>query len=169
MKRLLRNYITDAVLLILLGLVLLFKPGGTLEFFCKILGIVLLVLGAVKALQFFITKDKANKSILSLLVGAVQGIFGIWLLANPGFFISFVPTVAGVVIAYGAIISIMQAIKAKKAGASDATLAIICSVVTLMLAIIVILHPAAISAMMIQLIGVSLIIEGVTLLIALSR
>ena len=36
MKKLMRNYIADAVLLILLGLVLLFKPGGTLEFFCKL-------------------------------------------------------------------------------------------------------------------------------------
>ena len=169
MKKLIRNYITDAVLLILLGLILLFKPGGTLDFFCKILGIVLLVLGAVKALQFFITKDKSNKRVPSLLVGAIQVIFGIWLLANPGFFISFLPTVAGVVIAYGAIISIIQAIKAKKAGASGATLAIICSAITLLLAIIVILHPVAISAIMIQLIGMSLIVEGITLLVALSR
>ena len=169
MKKIIKNYITDAVLLILLGLILLIKPGATLEVSCRIIGAVLLVLGAVKLLQFFLTKDKKNRSIPSLIIGVVQILLGICLLASPGFFISFVPTVAAIVIAYGAIVSLIQAIRAKKHGAKGSVAAIVLALITLALAVIVILHPAAFSAIIMQIIGVSLIVEGVTLIISLSR
>ena len=169
MKRYLKNYLLDAVLLIILGLYLLLKPGNTLTLFFRLLGLMLLIVGTVKTIRFFREKKRSMQDTVALIIGAIQLIFGLWLMISPGFLIRFVPIVAGIVIVYGALISLIQAIRAKQNGVSGATLALIFSVVTLVMGVLVVLHPAGIAAIIVQFIGVSLIAEGVTILLALSR
>ena len=94
---------------------------------------------------------------------------GIWLLVSPGFFIGFFPFVAGLVIAYGAVISLIEAISLRRLQVSGAGAATVMSLITLAMALVVIMHPAMITEIIVQVIGVALVVEGATLLLSLSR
>ena len=169
MKKILKNYAADAVLLIILGIILLIWPGQTLEVSCRIIGTALLLIGAVKIAQYFLDKNGDGRSLPDLLVGIVLALLGLWLIVNPAFFIGIVPYVTAVVIAYGAVISLVNAIRKKKENAPGSTAAIILAAVTLLLAVVVMLHPQVFSRIIVQLIGISLLVEGVTLIVAMSR
>ena len=169
MKQLLKNYITEAVLLIILGFILLLWPGATLEICCRIIGAVLLLIGVVKILQFALIKDGENHTFVSLAIGIVLAALGLWLLIYPSFFIGLFPFLAAVIIAAGAILSLIKTLKHKDGGSTQRIVSIILSIITLILAVIVILHPTVIASIILQFIGVSLIVEGITLLVSLSR
>ena len=96
----LRNYIVDAVALIVLGLVLAIWPEYTLETIFKWIGVGLIVLGAIKAVSFFTKKE--NRSVVGLLVGLVQIAVGVFFVARPAFLVAFFPTVAAIVLVDGA-------------------------------------------------------------------
>ena len=168
-KTMFKNYIVDAVLLLAIGLFLLIHPSSTLNFLCTVFGVILLLMGVVKVLTYILAKDPQEKSVLSLIVAALQLIFGIWLLVKPEFFIAIFPIVAGLLIGYGAVVGLYETMQFKKLKLSGLTGLLVLSLVTLALAILVILHPTAIANIIIQVIGISMIVEGATLLIVMSK
>lgn len=169
MKAILRHYLVDAVLLIGAGIFLVLRPASTLAFSFQALGVLLMVLGAVKVLQYFLEREPEFRNSAALGIGILQLAAGIFLFANPAVLIGFFPFVVGLVICYGALLSLIQGIRAMRLGVPGAGLAIGCALVTLLMAVVVILHPEVISEILVQFTGVSLIAEGITILIALSR
>ena len=167
MRSILRNYIVDAILLILLGIFMLIRPFQAMEIVIRLVGVVLLIMGATKVVLFFRYREEG--SVWSLLVGIVQIIAGIVLLARPGQFVGIYTLSWGIIIAYGAVVSLVELIRVRKYDVSLYTPAICLALVTLVLAVIVILHPAFIAAYITQLIGISVIVEGVSLLLAVTR
>ena len=167
MKKLLKDYVFDALLLIIIGLVFLLWPTKTMELFCRVIGIVLMVMGVIGILEFSLRKE--DRSAWSLILGILQFGIGLWLLVHPKFFINFIPYVAGVLVAVGAIIALIHAIRAATAGSAGAIVAIILATITLILALLVVFNPGFIAKAAMVWIGISLIVEGVTLLVSLSR
>ena len=84
-------------------------------------------------------------------------------LLKPDIFVGIFPFVAGIFIGYGALVSLVEAIKKR------AAVPIILSLVVFALAVLVILRPAFISKILIQVIGVSMIIGGVAILMAVKK
>lgn len=169
MKRIpavLRNYIVDAVALIVFGLVLLIWPDYTLETIFKWIGIGLIVLGAIKTILFFARK---NRGVIGLLVGLVQLAFGIFIFAKPGFLVAFFPTVAAILLGCGAIVMIARALKLREVSRDVFLLPLVLGILCLILAVIIFAHPVALADLMVQATGMSMIVEGVSLLVALSR
>ena len=169
MKRIpavLRNYIVDAVALIVLGLVLLIWPDYTLETIFKWIGVGLIVLGAIKVVLFFV---KRNRSVIGLLVGLVQLAFGIFIFAKPGFLVAFFPTVAAILLGYGAIVMIARALKLREVNRNAFLLPLVLGIICLILAVIIFVHPVLLADLMVQASGMSMIVEGISLLLALSR
>ena len=163
----LKNYIIDAILLIILGLFMLIKLGSTLITIYRILGIALLVPGALKVIFYFVKKDKKSTDVL--IAGIVQLIAGIVVLAKTEFFVAFFPAVAAVLLAYGAIIMLIRAWKLRNGERNIFIMALVLGIVTLILAGFILAHPTFIARVLMQATGVSLIVEGVALLLVLSR
>ncbi len=103
------------------------------------------------------------------MVGIVQAVVGIILLARPGFFVGIYTLAWGIIIAYGAVVSLAELMRVRKYDVDLFTPAIALAILTLILAIVVILHPALIAAYITQLIGISVIVEGLSLLLAVTR
>ena len=169
MKKIFSNYIVDAILLIIFGAILLFYPQATLDFVIKWSGIFLLILGAFKLLMYIIKKDDRKTS--SLIVSILQIVIGLLLVLAPDFVKVIVPIIMGILIAYGAIISLVRAIKFWKAlPAAKPTLVL--SLITLALAVIVsvymIMNPTTAAGILVRLIGAGILLEGITMLVALS-
>ena len=163
----LRNYIVDAVALIVLGLVLAIWPEYTLETIFKWIGIGLIALGAIKAIGFF--ARKVNRSVIGLLVGLVQIAVGIFFVVRPDFLVAFFPTVAAILLGYGAILMIVRALNLRDASREMFTLPLVLGIICLIFAVVIFVHPVLLANVMVQAAGVSMIVEGVSLLIALSR
>ena len=168
-SRALKNYIVDAVLLIILGIVMVAWPQGALETIFKWIGIGLIVLGAIKVILYFTKKDSRQRSLIDLIVGIIQIIAGIFFIAKSGFLVGFFPTVAAILLGYGAIVIIIRAIEMKDGNKNAFTLSLVLGIVTLVLAVIIFVHPVALANIMVQAAGISMIIEGIALLIVLSR
>lgn len=166
MKKLLKNTLVDAILLLILGIVLLVNPGGALDTVFKIVGLMLIVMGAVRIISFFVKKDKKDRSVPALIIGIIQAVIGLILIEKPDLFIAIWYKAAAVLIAYGAIVSLIRAIKQMKEKSSATVATMVLSIVTLIMAIVVFANPVAIAAFYTQLIGISFILEGVTLALA---
>ena len=164
----LTNYIVEAAALIALGLVLLIWHRYSLLTIFKWLALGLLVMGAVKVVFFFLKKEK-KRSLRDLIVGLVQIALAILVFVKSAGLTDFFPTVAALLLAYGAIVMLLRAVKLRKGVKKDFLTVLILGVVCLVLAVVVFVHPAVLADVMIQAAGVSMIAEGVSLLIALSR
>ena len=166
MKKLLKNTVVDAILLLILGIVLLVNPGGTLETLFRIIGVMLIIMGAVRIISFFVKKEKKDHSVPALIIGIIQALIGLILIEKPNLLISVWYKVAAVLIAYGAIVSLIRAVRQMKEKSSAAVATLILSIITLILAIVVFANPIALAAFYTQLIGVSFILDGITLALA---
>lgn len=165
----LKNYIVDAILLIVLGLVLIFWPHVALVTIFTWIGIGLIVLGVIKGIAFFMKKNKKDRRAIDLIVGIIQIIVGILFIAKSDFLIAFFPIAGAILLAYGAIIMIIHAIKMKDGNQNSFLLSLVLGIVTLVLAAIIFVNPVLLANVMVQATGVSMIVEGVSLLLVLSR
>jgi uncharacterized membrane protein HdeD (DUF308 family) len=116
-------------------------------------------------------QNAAGSSMVgSIVLSVIQIVIGILLLVKSDFFIAIFPYLAGAVIAIGAVISLVNALKQKKQGNSPlAVPTIILSAIALILGILVIFHPGFVANILMQLIGVAMLVDGVAVLLALSK
>ena len=174
MRNFLKNaVIIDGVLLILLGLVLVIYPQSTITFTIKWTGILLIVMGAAKLLITLFGRDDDDGSKTGeLIISGLQVACGIFMLAAPKVVQTIIPFVAGLVIAYGAAISLHKALKLRKLNIPAVkpviTLSIITLVLALFVAVFMIASPTAAAGVIVRIIGLSMLLEGVTMLIAFS-
>ena len=165
----LKNYIVDAILLITLGLVMLIWPQWSLQIIFKWVGIGLIVTGLIKGVIYFTKKEKKERSVSDLLVGIAQLAAGIFVVVKAEFLASYFPIVAAILLAYGAIVMIVRAVSMKDGNQNRFRLSLILGIVTLVLAVVVFAHPAMLANLMMQTAGISMIIEGISLLIVMAQ
>ena len=165
----LKNYIVDAILLIALGLVMLIWPQWSLKIIFTWVGIGLIVTGLIKGLIYYTKKEKKERSVPDLLVGCLQLAVGIFAVVKAEFLASHFPIVAAILLAYGAIVMIVRAVRMKDGDQNRFKLSLILGIVTLVLAVIVFVHPALLANLMMQTAGIAMIVEGVSLLIVMAQ
>ncbi len=167
-KDILKNYMLDGILLILLGIAMLIWPNSSLKALCIIIGIALCVIGLVHVLGFFASKD-ATRSPQQLIGGILPLALGILLIAASGFFIGAFQFVCGLLLLYGAALMFAQAWMLRSVRGLDFTLALVFACVTLVLAVVILIDPVAFASFITQLHGISLIIEGLSMLLVLRK
>lgn len=169
MTNALKNYIVDAALLIALGLVMLIWPQYSLKIIFTWTGIGLLATGAVKAAIYFAKKNKENRRAASLLAGLLQIAGGIFAIVKAGFLAEHFPVAAGLLLGYGAMVMILRALRLKSGSSKAFPLCFGLGLISLVLAVVVFVQPALLAGRMIQTAGVSMIVEGIALLIVLAQ
>jgi len=165
-KKLRTNSILSSILMILVGIFLFVYPGRTLDLAVRIVGIALLVLGAVGILSYVLggKKDGGAAALTAPVLAAAAGLV---LLIAPGFVLSILPFVAGVLIVITGASRLLEALTLRRRGGSGAPLAILLSVVTILLGIVIIFNPFKTLSLLVKVLGVIVIYTGVSgLLIA---
>lgn len=164
----LKNYIVDGIALIVLGLILMIWSEFSLLALFKWIGIALIVIGGFKGVLYFL-KNKKEQSLISLIVGVLQIAAGIALIVKSGTLTQYFPIVAAVILCYGAIMMIFQALKLRDRENKAFTVSFVLSLISLILAVIVFVHPAVLIDVMMQASGAAMIFEGIAMLYVLSR
>lgn len=166
-SKVLKNTIVDAVGLIILGLLLLIWSKHSLTAIFQITGIALIVIGILKWVFYFFDKEQKQRSIFDLVIGLIMIACGIFLFVRAEPLVDYFPAVSAIVLGYGAIRMITQAVNARMESMKKFLIPLIFGIILLVMATIVFVHPVFLLDIMVQVTGVAMMIEGIFMLILL--
>ena len=163
-KGFLRSYTFDGIMFIILGCFMLLWPEIFLNSLCIFLGSFVGFVGLVRLITFFVS-ERGTRIAADLVSGVLLLGFGIALIAVPSFFIRIYQYITGAVLIYGAILLFIQSYRMRDVKGSRFILSTILGVIIIILAVIIIVNPEAFARNMTQINGISLIIDGISMVL----
>lgn len=159
MKRSKNDSLLTAIITVAAGLILLLHPGDTLNAAARLIGGALLLIGCVTVVLQLLKKE--SKSTGAIILAAVEIVLGVVIMSAPGFIVSLFPVIVGILIAASGVSDLLEVNRIRKLGGRW-TAALILSVITLILGLVILLNPFKTMAALVRVIGFVLIYQGVT-------
>lgn len=169
LKKLKTNVVISAVLCILLGIVLVVWPDISMQIACAAIGIVLLVGGIVRLVQYFVVRDGSMYAQMNLIMGIVLAVVGVWIVLKPDKVLAIIPIIIGIVIVLHGLNNLQQAITLYKDSYDKWWIALILGILTVGFGILLICRPFAALDTVVVLIGIFLIYDGLSDIWIVSR
>ena len=163
------NYSLSAVICVILGIVLLVWPGQSTQVVCMVLGIVLGGFGLIQIILYLATKEKTMVSHSMMMLGVVLAVIGGWIVLKPETIIKAVPMIVGILIVIHGFHNAVQAIDLKKMQYDNWWVALILSLLTVALGVVLICNPFTIVDTVVRIIGAFLVYDGLSDMWILSR
>ena len=159
LKRIKADIIVSALICVALGVVLLIWPAKTIDIFCKILAIGLIIMGVVDIVSYFM-----NKSIhpFAGALGLIVFLVGIWVFIKPESVVSLIPIVIGVILCVHGIQDMKLAIETKGNGYDKWWSMLIIAAISLVFGVLCIVNAFGMVKLALQLIGIALIYDGIS-------
>lgn len=172
MKEKLKGYRTSRILFslgaIALGIIFLVWPSTSLIVLARIVGAVLTIGGVIGVINFFMDKNAVYKSFL-LVVGICMIVVGIWIIRSPGNLVRLIPIVFGILVLVSGVTNIAETIDLSRNRYSMWWLSLIFGIITILFGVLLITKPGSVASFITQLVGISLIFDGVSDLWIVSR
>lgn len=163
------NYSLSAVICVILGIVLLVWPGQSTQVVCMVLGIVLGGFGLIQIILYLVTKEKTMISHSMMMLGVVLAVIGGWIVLKPETIIKAVPMIVGILIVIHGLHNAVQAIDLKKMQYDNWWVALLLSLLTVALGVVLICNPFTIVDTVVRIIGAFLVYDGLSDMWILSR
>ena len=163
------NYSLSAVICVILGIVLLVWPGQSTQVVCMVLGIVLGGFGLIQIILYLATKEKTMVSHSMMMLGVVLAVIGGWIVLKPETIIKAVPMIVGILIVIHGFHNAVQAIDLKKMQYDNWWVALLLSLLTVALGVVLICNPFTIVDTVVRIIGAFLVYDGLSDVWILSR
>ena len=163
------NYSLSAVICVILGIVLLVWPGQSTQVVCMVLGIVLGGFGLIQIILYLATKEKTMVSHSMMMLGVVLAVIGGWIVLKPETIIKAVPMIVGILIVIHGFHNAVQAIDLKKLQYDNWWVALLLSLLTVALGVVLICNPFTIVDTVVRIIGAFLVYDGLSDMWILSR
>ena len=163
------NYSLSAVICVILGIVLLVWPGQSTQVVCMVLGIVLGGFGIIQIILYLATKEKTMVSHSMMMLGVVLAVIGGWIVLKPETIIKAVPMIVGILIVIHGFHNAVQAIDLKKMQYDNWWVALLLSLLTVALGVVLICNPFTIVDTVVRIIGAFLVYDGLSDMWILSR
>lgn len=163
------NYSLSAVICVILGIVLLVWPGQSTQVVCMVLGIVLGCFGLIQIILYLATKEKTMVSHSMMMLGVVLAVIGGWIVLKPETIIKAVPMIVGILIVIHGLHNAVQAIDLKKMQYDNWWVALLLSLLTVALGVVLICNPFTIVDTVVRIIGAFLVYDGLSDMWILSR
>ena len=157
-----------SILMIVLGLLLLFWPGHVMTTAVKIVGIALLVGGAITAFSWHRGRG-AGVGIVRLAEGILMAVGGLVLLFAPRLLISILPVLLGLFIIVNGGINLMQALDLRSQGYSRWGVSLALAALTILLGLLILFNPFSTMEMLVAAIGGIIFYNGISNLWIESR
>ena len=145
MKDFILKYSKDSLLvsivLIVLSLFLIFKPGLSINIVMIALGCVLAFYGIVQTISYFSHSKEIEFFNFQLVVGILCLLAGIVFIFNPSFINSILLLVIGVWVVIESITSLQLALNLKNTGSTNWLLILLLSILTFILGMIIVINP----------------------------
>ena len=163
------NYSLSAVICVILGIVLLVWPGQSTQVVCMVLGIVLGGFGLIQIILYLATKEKTMVSHSMMMLGVVLAVIGGWIVLKPETIIKAVPMIVGILIVIHGFHNAVQAIDLKKMQYDNWWVALLLSLLTVALGVVLICNPFTLVDTVVRIIGAFLVYDGLSDMWILSR
>ena len=164
-----RNNALLSILMTLLGLVLFFWPGKTLELAARILGIGLLAGAAVSGFSWYRDRHRADAGYASLAVAILCVLMGVVVLVAPKGIITLLPKLVGIVVAVNGVLNLAQALELRGAGMSSWTTSMVMAALTIALGLFLVFFAFGAMKAAVMVIGGIFVYNGVSNLWIESR
>lgn len=144
------------ILVLVIGVILLVCPGGTLETFCRLLGWLLVAGGILEIIIGFI-EPRAYANIAGGIVAILLGIFFV---VRPDMIISFLPFSVGLITALGGVSFLVWNLVEKNSGPVAAA-SITGSIIAVVAGIILMLNAYETAKLLMVILGLFLMYIGI--------
>lgn len=160
LKNMRKALITSAAVYIILGIIMIIFPAFINDFFSTIVGVLILLFG-ISQLVIYSSKSSYGGLIkITLGLGIIGTMAGIYILLNPKFITSIIPLISGLIIIINALNKVKQATELKEANYDKWWYTLISAIVLLALGFILIANPFAAVEVIIRTLGIILIVDG---------
>ncbi len=159
MKRIKVDVIMSALVCVALGVVLLVWPDKTIDIFCKVLAVGLVLIGVVNLVSYF-----TNRSMhpFGAVLGTIATLVGVWVFGHPNSIVSLVPIVIGVMLCVHGIQDVKLAFETKSNQYEKWWSVLLLALVSIILGLLCIINAFGVVTLALQFIGVALIYDGLT-------
>lgn len=157
-----------AILFILLGSVLVINPLGTTRTICYTIGSIILGAGIIFIIIYLVSDFKYNLKKNKLVIGIVLAIVGILFFVLYSIIVSVIPTVIGVLIFINGLTKLQTALDARRINKDNSSWMIIVAAVVILVGALAIFNPFGVSGFILRILGIFLIISGITDLVNFS-
>lgn len=173
MKKMLSELRRDFILLslscIAIGALLLCFPETAGTMIAYLCAAVLVVYGALHIIAYCIHKVPGDVYRFDLVTGLIGLVLGIYICIRPELLVSFFPLVLGIVILVDSFVKLQNAIDLLRMEDKSWWFILLLSIVTGVLAVLMLANPFTTAELLLIFVGVSLIANGVIDLIAIFR
>lgn len=157
-----QNYLFTAIITILVGIVLVIWPDITGRFLCYVLGVALMIMGALQLIIFFREETRGFFSKFSMIMGLILIFLGIWVCVRPDTVLALVPLVIGIMMTIHGIMDIKYTMDIKNAGVQKWWIALLAALITLIFGILLILNPFTAFELTMIVIGFVMLYDGIS-------
>lgn len=169
LKRVKTNVVISSILCVVLGLVLVFWPGLSIRIVCTAVGVVLIVTGITRMIDYFAVRDGSMYSQINLIFGIVLVVVGVWISVKPDKVLAIIPIIVGIVIVIHGLQNIKQAMELWRDKYTKWWVACILGVLTVGFGVLLIYRPFTAIDTVVMLIGFFLIYDGISNIWIVSR
>lgn len=148
----------SAVLTIGLGVVLIAWPMEVTGLICRILGAILVVMGAVYIFGYVME----GRSILTVTGGLLFLLLGVWIIITPESIVVFVPIVIGVILLVHSLKDFQMASEAKKCGSERWMILFLLALLNCAFGVICICDSFGVISVAVRVLGIALVYDGIS-------
>ena len=162
MLKIARNgYIAISLIFCAMGLFLVCKPGCSAVIFCTIIGLLFIADGIIKMIGYFSKDFYCLAFQFDLAFGILLMAVGVILIARKNFAVDLIFSVFGILILADALFKIQMSVDAKRFGLALWWQILLIALVTGVIGVLVFIRPFEAAAMMMVLVGFSILLEGI--------
>ncbi|MCX4322021.1 MAG: DUF308 domain-containing protein [Lachnospiraceae bacterium] len=169
LKKIKTNVVVSSALCVILGLVLVLRPGMSMRIVCTAVGVVLIVSGVMRMIAYFTARDGSLYSQANLIFGIVLAVVGVWIVMKPDKVMAIIPIIVGIVIAIHGLHNLQQAAELWRDKYDRWWVALILGVLTVGFGVLLVCRPFAAIDTVVMLIGFFLIYDGLSNVWIVSR
>ncbi len=169
LKRIKTNVMVSAFICMTLGIILVVWPGLSVKVVCMAIGVVLLIPGISRLMNFIFGRDGSVFSQMNLIMGIIITVIGGWILFQPGTIIAMIPILVGIIIVIHGINNLQQTMSLCQSRYDKWWVALLLALVTIGFGVLLIFNPFAAVDTLIRFIGIFLIYDGVSDIWIMSR
>lgn len=163
------NAVVSSLLCVLLGMVLVIWPGMSIQIVCAAIGVVLILTGIMKIIEYFTVKDGSLYEQTNLIMGIIFTVVGVWIAVKPDKVLAIIPIIVGIVIVLHGVRNLQQAVNLCKDQYDKWWIALILGLLTAGFGVLLICKPFAALDTVVMLIGIFLIYDGLSNIWIISR
>ena len=166
MKQIRMDLSTSSIICIIFGIVLIARPIETVSLFCRVLAIIMIVVGGMFMFSYFLNWMSSG---LSAAMGLIVLLIGVWIFINPGIIETLIPVVIGVILLCHGIQDVRMSWQMKEYGQDSWKFSMVLAVISVIFGVLCIIDAFMVVKAAMILLGIALIYNGVSNLLITTR